>query len=284
MKRLIIVFLVMVGMLLSVSCEAVETEYVAGITREGLPKDALLLAQFNGGNFGESKTDETMSLLAKLFKSADIIIIEEVSTKEAGAQAIARLCDALNRTGAKWICRTSDPTVGPGSERYGVALKDSRVVAIPEKPALSKNLRDLLDREPVMVNLRAKGKMILVAGFHLVPTAKKPEREVFMISQNTEEFSGDNLIIVGDFNVDFRKLKPLEMALGVQHQIEGKTSLKLKYDKKGSYLSKAYDNILTRGVKVLKTAIVDTVSYTGSIESARVLSDHFPVVIAVVPQ
>src|SRR6187402_929541 len=68
------------------------------------------LLSWNLQNFGKSKSDEEIAFIANTIKDYDIIAIQEVVAGNGGAQAVARLAEALNQKGAKWDYRISAPT------------------------------------------------------------------------------------------------------------------------------------------------------------------------------
>src|SRR5690625_7221865 len=69
--------------------------------------------------------------MAQIMRNFDIVAIQEVVAKDpAGAQAVARLADALNRMGFQWDYQVSDPTQSPSPyirERYAFLWKPPRV-------------------------------------------------------------------------------------------------------------------------------------------------------------
>lgn len=60
------------------------------------------LLSWNLEKFGKSKSNETIEFIANTIKDYDIVTIQEVVAGDGGAQAVARLNDALNRKGFKW--------------------------------------------------------------------------------------------------------------------------------------------------------------------------------------
>jgi deoxyribonuclease-1-like protein len=276
----------LVTMFASISFAA--TPYVDKIPHDGKPKDALVFVHWNGGNFGVSKSDDTLAFMADTVRDADIVVIVEVSTGKAGSQTVGRFCDALNQTGAKWICLISDATdKGTKSERYSVSYKPSSVEAIPQEAILSKELKGVIKREPAFVHFRVKGqasKTFTIAGFHLVPKNLHPKDEVDAVGQHSGEFQDGNMIVSGDFNLKQTKIDPVfEDQMHFQHQIEGKTSLGNEVDGKDGYFSQEFDNIYTRGVKVLSAGIIDFVPIFASLQDAKIISDHLPEFIIFVP-
>src|SRR6187402_2413261 len=106
-----------------------------------LPKEVVEICSWNLMNFGRSKSDSEIDFIVNTIKEVDILLIQEVVAEDpGGAQAVARLCQALNKAGAKWDYRISDVTTGPNSykkERYAILWKPS-VVTLVGKPWLEK--------------------------------------------------------------------------------------------------------------------------------------------------
>ena len=98
--------------------------YVSRIKSLRCAKNSLVLVQFNGGNFGKSKSAGELEFMARMFREADLITIQEVSTSDFGARAIAQLDDCLNRTGSKWDYTVSNSThPSTGKEKFGFLWK-----------------------------------------------------------------------------------------------------------------------------------------------------------------
>ena len=84
------------------------------------------LCSWNIQDIGKSKSDLEIGFMANTIKDFDIVAIQEVVAKDpGGAQAIARLADALNRMGSKWDYTVSSPTSSSAykSERYAFLWK-----------------------------------------------------------------------------------------------------------------------------------------------------------------
>jgi endonuclease/exonuclease/phosphatase family metal-dependent hydrolase len=243
--------------------------------------DELLVLSWNLYNFGKSKTIEQIQFIANTLRHYDVVAIQEVSTSASGAQMVALLADELDRKGADWDYVVSDPTTGEGAERYAYLWKTSRV-SLKNRPFLSKPLEATINREPFMARFEAKnGKTIMVANFHAVPTAKKPENEISQLDQLHTSYRDDNLMVMGDFNYaadkpGFSNLIQKGYAAGLKPIA---TSLKQKLDAKGNYLSEAYDNIFyeTSSIEVLEAESIDFVPNFKTLTEARALSDHLPV-------
>ncbi len=243
--------------------------------------DELLVMTWNLYNFGKSKTTEQIQVIANILRHYDIVAIQEVSTSASGAQIVALLADELDRKGADWDYVVSDPTTGEGSERYAYVWKTSRV-SLKNRPFLSKPLEASINREPFMARFEAKnGKSVMIANFHAVPTAKKPENEISQLDQLHTSYRDDNLMVMGDFNYaadkpGFSNLIQKGYAAALKPV---PTSLKQKPDANGNYLNEAYDNIFyeTSSIEVLQAESLDFVPNFKIFSEARALSDHLPV-------
>lgn len=277
MKKVFFVIL-LIAVFITTSAFA-QTAYVDKIDRSDAPAGSLVIASWNACKFGKSKTDDTMGFMADILAPADIVAIQEVSTSQFGAQAMAKLCDALNRRGAKWDYSVSDPThQSPSKERFGFLWKTSSVQAIAQKPVLVSGLAAVMEREPAVMHFRTGEKKISVASFHLAPTDKHPENEVTGLAANRNLFVSPELVFVGDWNLSFGRIEPfIGPTFGMLHLIDGKTSLRQAAGEDG-YLSQAFDNIFIAGrIKIWHAGIVDFVPRFSDLAGAREISDHLPV-------
>ncbi|MFZ2193276.1 MAG: endonuclease/exonuclease/phosphatase family protein [Candidatus Moraniibacteriota bacterium] len=299
MKK-ISIFLLILALLFGTGCQKETTEknskvlttaatqtnqakspYVTKIIRLNGARNSLVLVSFNGGNFGKSKSAEELEFIAEMFREADLIAIQEVSTSDFGAQAVARLADDLNRKGNKWDYVISNSThKSKGRERFGFLWKTRRINALPRSANLINSLEDSLEREPAKMFFKVNDKSFSLMSFHLVPTKKNPLNEVIALGHNPDVFPANNAIIVGDFNLGHEKLNSVfENQLNFRHQIEGKTSLKSKL-KDGNYYMREYDNIFVRGnITICQVGILDFVPSFSDLSVARKISDHLPVFI-----
>ncbi|MFM2135518.1 MAG: hypothetical protein RL021_918, partial [Bacteroidota bacterium] len=117
--------------------------------------DTLSVVTWNIQNLGKSKSDEEIAFMASVLRTFDMVAVQEVVAGVGGAPAVARLADALNRTGSKWDYSTSDPTLSTSgsSERYAFLWKTSRVQRVG-RPTLEQTYRYEIEREPFMIDFR----------------------------------------------------------------------------------------------------------------------------------
>lgn len=257
-------------------------------TPQGPPNNACpyTFVSWNLANFGRSKTDEDISVMARVLSSADIVAIQEVTAgKDFGVQAVAKLALALGRTGAAWDYIVSDPTLPPsaGVERYAFLWKQHTLSIDRDAAHLVSELQDAIDREPFTLLFRLKkAPAVSIFTIHTVPTAKGPIDEVEALSSAKELANASRAILAGDFNLGAKKTDPLMARIGFIGHIVEQTSLK-KTVRSGGYTLYQYDNIYTKGVAVCTSGVIDFVEAhfspvtDDSLSRARRVSDHLPV-------
>lgn len=270
MKKFIYLFI-----LLLISCQS-ELPKNEPITN----KDGLKIVSWNIQNLGKSKlkNDTILEYIAKTINPYDIIAIQEVSTGIWGAKAIAKIDALLDRMGSNWDYTISDPTEGSGKERYAYIFKTSKVKL--KKAFLEKNFETSIQREPYLANFQYENKDYTLLNLHLVPEDKNPGKEAEVLCL-LHEFKGRN-IVIGDFNLSqnsssFNCLKKTYKPAF----IDEKTSLKMK-KKDGQVLNKEYDNAFySPEVKVLSSKVIHFYKDFSSLDEARKVSDHCPILIIV---
>src|SRR5690606_34204214 len=138
---------------------------------------------WNIQDLGQTKNNEEIAFMANLLKGFDIVAIQEVVAKHpAGAQKVAQLVDELNRRGAKWDYRISDPTKSPSvymSERYAFLWKTSQV-SLQGRAYLDKDLENEIHREPYIAQFKLKktNQFFYIVNFHSRKHDDNPELEI----------------------------------------------------------------------------------------------------------
>ncbi|SRX54810.1 endonuclease/exonuclease/phosphatase family protein [Aequorivita sp. CIP111184] len=242
------------------------------------------LASWNIRDLGRTKNPEELKEIANILRNFDIVAIQEVVAKDpAGAQAVAKIADELNRMGSKWDYRISDPTRSPSvyiSERYAFLWKTSKVSLI-HRAYLDKELEDICNREPYIAAFKIEGQSepFYVINFHSRKYNDRPEEEIIDFLDYPTRLKSSRIIIAGDFNLDenHKVWKPFYNK-GFKSALQNTpTTLKMKC-KNGEYLNHAIDNIyFTSSIKLLQSGSVDIVDSCHELEWARALSDHLPV-------
>lgn len=241
---------------------------------------------WNVENLGISKSESVINYIANTVKDSDIVALQEVVAGYGGAQAVAKLVDALNRKGAKWDYVISDPTSSSAykTERYAFLWKTARVRLV-NKPWLEKKYGLLIDREPYYSTFEFNKKQFTLANFHAITKSKQPETEIKHFKNLPSLYPSLNIIFLGDFNCppSHTVFNPLKK-MGYQPAFIGqKTSLK-KTCQESNCLSNEFDNIWYDknkfSVKNAKAILFfeDFEDFT----AAREISDHIPLTIELV--
>lgn len=242
---------------------------------------SISICSWNIRDIGKSKSDETIQFIATTIKEYDIIAIQEVVAGDGGAQAIARLQDALNRSGSSWDYTVSNPTSSSAykTERYAYLWNKSKI-ALVGKAWLEVKYTTEIDREPYYATFRKDGKEFTLVNFHAITKARQPETEVKYFKFLPGEYPNLNLIFCGDFNLPeshsvFNPLKNQGFVSAFQNQ---KTTLRDRpiHD---DYLASEYDNIFysARKIRLLEKGVVHFYSNFAVFEDAQKVSDHIPI-------
>ncbi len=241
------------------------------------------IVSWNIENIGKSKSDSTIIFIANTLKDYDVVAIQEVVVGYGGAQAIAKLADELNRKGAKWDYTISDPTTSSAykTERYAFLWKTSKVKKIGDAWLEQKyNLE--IDREPYYCTFQYDDKQFTLANFHAITKSKQPETEIKYFKFLPEEYPKLNLIFLGDFNCpqSHTVFNPLRKIGYLPIFVNQKTSLK-KECKENDCLASEFDNIWynTNKIEVLSSKVILFYNLFSSLEEARKISDHIPIIM-----
>lgn len=219
--------------------------------------------------------------MANSLKGFDIVALQEVVAGYGGPQAVAKLADELNRTGAKWDYEISDATSSTpyATERYAFLWKTSKVQKV-EKGFLEHNYVDQIDREPFFTDFNYNGKSFTLVSFHAIPKKKQPETEIKYFKFFPELYPNKNLIFLGDFNIpqSHTVFNPLKK-MGYEPVFKGqKTTMKMRCEGK-ECLASEYDNIFYNGdnAGMLESGVVLIYKSFPDMKAVRRISDHIPV-------
>jgi len=247
----------------------------------------LSIVSWNLKDFGQSRDDEEILLIAQEIKHADIVAIQEVVAKHpGGVQAVARLADQLNRMGSKWDYTYSDPTgdESPNKrERYSFLWKPSKV-KLKHPIKLVDELDVSVCREPALALFQYQEEIISILNYHACTHTKYyPERnEIKVITDWIQMQNYNNLIWCGDMNLKIDDVAfNNAFKYGYKSALDGhKTSLK-KSCKEGNYLSRAEDNILFKLHNAIAEGhVIDFISNgdcNDVVWKRNSYSDHLPV-------
>jgi len=275
-----------VSSLSNTNYQEIDSAFSRGILKTNkISKDgSTTLTTWNIQDLGRTKNPEEILEIAKILRNFDIVALQEVVAKDpAGAQAVAKIADELNRMGAKWDYRISDPTKSPSSnisERYAFLWKTSKVSLI-HRAYLDRELEDIINREPYIAAFKIKGQPepFYVINFHSRKYDERPEEEIIHFLDYPTRLKSNRIIIAGDFNLDEKHQvwKPFYRN-GIKSALQNTpTTLKLKC-KNGNYKNHPIDNIyFASSIEMIQSGSIDFVRSCQNLEVARGISDHLPV-------
>lgn len=255
---------------------------------DSCPKEHYVYVSWNLANFGRSKGSEELEIMGQILRDVDIVAGQEVSVSEAGAQAVAKLDDVLNRKGAKWDYIISDRTEpkNPGVERYAFFWKTAKIRTNHDDGRLIASLQEVIDREPYSMKFTMGTRSVTAFSIHAVPIAKNPIHEVEALAKSVEFQRSGNMILSGDFNLAAKDTDPLLKPVGFTSYIHEETSLGNKVKPNGNYRSHQYDNVYTKGdIGVCTSGVIDFPARFFSpvtdekLKEIKKVSDHLPVYI-----
>ncbi|SFU43382.1 Endonuclease/Exonuclease/phosphatase family protein [Pustulibacterium marinum] len=243
----------------------------------------LKIASWNIENMGRTKSTEEIAFMAAQLKDFDVVAIQEVVAGYGGPQAIAKLNDALNRTGSKWSYVLSDPTKSDpySKERYAFLFKTA-AVKLEGKPHLDSFYAEEIEREPFMATFCYQDEMVTLVSLHAIPKSKQPETELKYLKFFPKNYPDDRLVFLGDFNCPqshtvFRPLKTMGFQQALVNQ---KTSLKRKCTT--TCLANEYDNFFIQKDIVLKSVgVIRFYESFTDFSEAHYISDHIPIWIEI---
>jgi endonuclease/exonuclease/phosphatase family metal-dependent hydrolase len=256
------------------------------ISRVVIPAQVKMCA-WNLENFGRSKTDSVMMVITATLRQFDLVCVSEVVAGNGGAQAVARLADALNRTGAKWDYTISDPTSGTnGIERYAFLWK-THVLQKKGDAWLDQVYQQEIEREPFFAAYAYGEKEFIVAVFHAVPKSKNPESEIKYLKWIDTLYKGKTVLYCGDFNCPQSNnvFNPLRARGYLPALVNQKTTLKQKPVGE-ECLASEFDNIFYRPSQVafISSGVVPFYRDFPNLQKARRVSDHLPVYLEFQPK
>ncbi|MEX2026447.1 MAG: endonuclease/exonuclease/phosphatase family protein [Pirellulaceae bacterium] len=253
------------------------------------PTDTIRIATFNLNVFGEKKVSDrqVMDYLVQICRHFDIIAVQEIRSQQQNVLPL--LVAAMNADGSHY-----EYVIGPrlgrtsSKEQYAYIFDAVSVEVDRNKVYTLQDDDDLLHREPLVATFRVRGpKPEQAFTFNLINIHVDPDEidreldvldDVFLSVRNFAYLDGtqeDDVILLGDLNVNDEHLRQLGRVKGITWVVQGKQYTNV-------LRTAQYDNILFDSQR--------TAEYTGrfgvfdfgevyglSNEQAALISDHFPV-------
>lgn len=246
--------------------------------------DTVRVASFNIQVFGTSKAGkpQVMEVLANVVRRFDIVAIQEIRTQDPNL--LAQFVAQINSAG-----RHYDYVIGPpqgrtsSTEQYAFVFDTASIEVDREAVYSINDPHSLLHRPPLVAPFRVRGPppdqafTFTLINIHTDPDETEQELnvldDVFRVVRNDGR-GEDDVILLGDLNVDDRKLGELGEVPGIMWLISG-----VPTNTRGT---KLYDNLLFHRQATAEFAgragVFDIMrEYNLTMDQALEVSDHLPI-------
>lgn len=253
----------------------------ASAARQG---ETIRVASFNIQVFGVSKIEKphAMEPIVEIVRRFDVVAIQEL--RAADQTVVPQFVDMLNADGSQYAYIVG-PRLGRTSskEQYVYVYDTTRIELAPQSVYTVPDPNDLLHREPLVATFRVRGPAASQAfTFSLVNIHTDPDETDTELDALADVFESvqrngsgeDDVILLGDLNVDEYHLGRLGQLPNIAHAIAG-----VPTNTRGN---KSYDNIVFN-----RAATTEYLGQSGvlnfmaefnlSLDQALDISDHFPV-------
>lgn len=246
--------------------------------------DTIKICSFNVQVFGTSKLKkpQAMDVLTKVVRRFDVVAIQEVRSTDD--TVVPQFVQMVNADGSRY-----DFIIGPrlgrtnSKEQYAVLFNTARIEVDRSSVYTVPDPQDLLHREPLVARFRVRGVQPNRAfTFNLVDIHTDPDETAGELDALADVFTGvqrngsgeDDVILLGDLNVDEYHLGRLGQLPGIAHAITGVMT--------NTRRDKMYDNIVfdrrATNEYTGRWGVVDLQKEFGLTEKAALeVSDHCPV-------
>ncbi len=246
--------------------------------------ETVSIATFNIQVFGTAKLDnpDVTDKLVEIIRQFDVVAIQEIRSKED--DILPRFVRLINSTGRQY-----DFVIGPrlgrtsSKEQYAFIYDAQRIEVNRPSVGTIEDPSDLLHREPLIARFRSRlvppdrAFTFYLANIHTDPDEVETEvdvlADVFEVMQHTPS-GEDDIILLGDFNTDHRRLGRLGERSNLFAVVEDTPT--------NARQNEAYDNILfdrqATSEFTGRWAVLDVQSWFRiSREEMLSISDHLPV-------
>lgn len=246
------------------------------------------IASFNIEVFGNEKAGRSavIETLAEIVRRFDLVAIQEIRTQDD--YFIPKFVSLINKSG-----RHYDHVVGPrvgnstSTEQFAYLFDAERIACDRSSVYTIGDPDNLLHREPLVARFATRGAQVnpdVAFTFTLInvhtdpsPNAIRGEIEALAEVYRVVRRAGgdeDDVIMLGDFNADDRKLGRLGQIPGISPLIRGVFT--------NTRQNQLYDNVIIHGPStteyVGKSGVFDVMrEFNVTLKQAEAVSDHFPV-------
>ena len=246
--------------------------------------ETVRIATFNIQGFGDRKSAKphVMEYLANIIRRFDVVAIQEIRTKSP--DHMSRFVDLINSTGRRYDYVIGERLGRSSSKEQYAFVFDQQTVEVDRTAVYTIYDRDdALHREPLVAQFRVRGPPSSESfTFKLInvhtdsdETAKEMDTMDDVYYAVAQDGSGeDDLILLGDFSVNYRQIGQLANVADVSWIISGQETNTRK--------NKSYDNIFfsRRATTEFmgRGGVMDFMrEFNLSLPEALEISDHMPV-------
>lgn len=242
------------------------------------------IASFNIQVFGTSKLADTnaMRVIVDIVRQCDVVAIQELRSRDDSV--MPQFLQMINSDGSRYDF-VAGPRLGRTSskEQYVYVFDTSRIERDMGVLYTLNDPQDLMHREPFVARFRARttppdrGFSFTLINVHTDPDEARQEVDVLADAFRVVQQDGsgeDDVILLGDLNVDDRNLGRLGSLPGMVHVIAGVPT--------NTRRNRTYDNLLfeqsaTREYTGAAGVLDLQQAYSLTLEQALKVSDHSPV-------
>jgi deoxyribonuclease-1-like protein len=246
---------------------------------------AITIASFNIEAWGEAKEKKpyVMATLASIIQRFQIVAIQEIRNKDE------YFLDNFLRTYVNQNGRKYNKVIGPrlgrskSKEQYAFIYDTAAIEVNPNRIFTVNDPEDLLHREPLVAQFRVRGPppeqafTFVLVNIHTDPDHTKTELNALgLVYQAVRRACDgeDDIILLGDINVDDQHLGDLGRIDGIRPVVRGTYTNTLQKSQ--------YDNIIFHGPSTAEfTGRWGVLNFANefqlNINQALEVSDHFPI-------
>ena len=245
--------------------------------------EKIRIASFNIQVFGTSKLakPDAMQVLGQVIRQFDVVAIQEIRATDQ--TVMDQFLQWINTDGAAYSY-VIGPRLGRTSskEQYAFLYNTATIEVQPNSVYTAADPYDLLHREPLVASFRVRGNTasqpfsFTLINIHTDPDETDQELDALDDVYLSVRQAGteDDVILLGDLNVDERHLGQMGQIPGITYTIAGQPT-----NTRGT---KTYDNLLFHGPSTTEytgsSGVLNLMSvYNLTMEQVLQISDHLPV-------
>lgn len=245
---------------------------------------AIRIASFNIQVFGDTKASKpyVMETLAAIIQNFHVVAIQEIRTQD-DYLLTNFLREYVNRDGRFYDYVISRRLGRSSSTEQYAFIFDTNAIEVNRSSVYTVNdPDDLLHREPLVAQFRTRvapqdAFTFILVNIHTDPDETATELDALaQVYQAVRQSSGgeDDIIVIGDLNVDDRNLGQLGRLQGIRPIVRGVAT--------NTRQTALYDNIIVHQASTSeftgRWGVYNVMQMHGlSLDQALLVSDHFPV-------